>query len=180
MTFGRPAHPLPEHGNETVDPFEAHAHGSGAPVRPADDDLVTRDRVEALAAYERAWSLAEDGAIRAELARCWTAQSTHVNPFTDAVHGVDGLTKLILDFPAMVPGATFRMTSVPDLHHDAARFAWRLQSTARIRILGRDFGFSVEGLNYVEFDEAERIRRVVAFFGPLVDLPQAQAEAPVE
>jgi hypothetical protein len=180
MTFGRPAHPLPEYGSETVDPFEAHVHSSGAPGRHADDELVTRDRTEALTAYERAWSLAEDGAIRAELARCWTAQSTHVNPFTDVVRGVDGLTKLILDFPAMVPGATFRMTSVPDLHHDAARFAWRLQSTARIRILGRDFGFSVEGLNYVEFDEAERIRRVVAFFGPLVDRPQAHAEAPVE
>jgi hypothetical protein len=169
MMWRPSAHPLTEHGSGRVAPFDAHARGNGGRrSRHADDERKTVDRLEALAAYARAWSLTDEGEIRAELARCWTASSTHVNPFTDTVCGLDAVTKLILDFPAMFPGATVRLTSVPDLHHDAARFSWRLQSTASIRILGRDFGFSVEGLNYAEFDQENRIRRVIVFYGPLV------------
>jgi hypothetical protein len=141
---------------------------------------VSSDRAEALVAYERAWTLPEESEIRAQLERCWTARSTHLNPLTDTVRGIDALTKLILDFPAMFPGAAFRLTSVPDIHHDVARFAWRLRSTARIRMLGRDFGFSVEGCDYVEFDEDNRIRRVIAFFGPLARPHGTEAEAEAE
>jgi len=180
MMWSPPAHSLTEHSNGRVAQFDAHAHGGDPRCTRADDELVTMDRLETLAAYSRAWALPDEGSIRAELARCWTAHSTHVNSFTDTIHGFDGLTHLILDLPAMFPGATFRVTSVPDLHHDVARFAWRLQSTNRIRILGRDFGYSVEGLNYVEFDQVNRIRRVVVFFGPLVHLPQAQTEFPAQ
>jgi hypothetical protein len=96
-----------------------------------------------------------------------------VNPFTDTIQGIDGLTRLILDFPVMFPGAAFRVAGVPDLHHDVARFAWQLRSTARIRTLGRDFGFMVEGLDYVEFDKQNKIRKVVAFYGSLA--PDASA-----
>jgi hypothetical protein len=131
-----------------------------------DDELVTADRLKSVGSYERAWALPVEGKIRDELERCWTAGSTHVNPFTDTVHGIDALTRLILDFSVMFPGAAFRV-GPPDLHHDVARFAWQLRSTARIRTLGRDFGFMVEGLDYVEFDKQNKIRKVVAFYGPL-------------
>jgi hypothetical protein len=76
----------------------------------------------------------------------------------------------------MFPGVTFRITSPPDLHHDVARFAWRRQSTARIRTMGCDFGFSLEGLDYLEFDPHNQIRRVIAFFGPLTHDPPQQEE----
>jgi hypothetical protein len=132
-----------------------------------DEELVTADRLKSVGSYERAWALPAEGSIRDELQRCWTAGSTHVNPFTDTVHGIDGLTRLILDFEIMFPGAAFRVAGRPDLHHDVARFAWQLRSTARIRMLGCDFGFVVEGLDYVEFDEQNKIRKVVAFYGPL-------------
>jgi hypothetical protein len=160
------SHPCPTQDVPAVALAGAHTH-EGSPRRPrGDDQLVTTARLEAVSAYERAWSLPDAGKIRTELAQCWTAHSTHVTPLTDIVQGVDGLTNLILDFPVMFPGATFRITSPPDLHHDVARFAWRRQSTARIRTMGRDFGFSVEGLDYLEFDPQNRIRRVIAFFGP--------------
>jgi hypothetical protein len=160
---------LVEHVAGAVAPVGAHYRDDVAPRdRRVADERTTAARLESLAAYVRAWSFADEARIRAELAGCWTARSTHVNPFTDPVSGIDGLTKLILDFPAIFPGAALRLISVPDLHHDVARFAWRLESTARIRVLGRDFGFSVEGLNYAEFDHYNRIRRVVVFYGPLV------------
>lgn len=166
-------HDVGDHGSGRIALADTNARAArgGRPRAPgpaSDAERATTARLEALAAYGRAWSLTDEALIRAELTRCWTATSTHVSPFTDPVSGVDGLTRLILDFPAIFPGAAVRVTSVPDLHHDSARFAWRLDSTARIRVLGRDFGFSVEGLNYAEFDQADRIRRVVVFYGPFV------------
>jgi hypothetical protein len=146
------------------------------PTHPLDDELVTADRLKAVGSYERAWVLPAEGKIRDELERCWTAGSTHVNPFTDTVQGIDGLTRLILDFPVMFPGAAFRV-GPPDLHHDVARFAWQLRSTARILTLGRDFGFMVEGLDYVEFDKQNKIRKVVAFYGPLAPAASGAVEA---
>ena len=153
---------------------------SAAPQRShtLDDELATADRLKSLDSYERAWALPAEGKIRDELGRCWTAQSTHVNPFTDTVQGIEGLTRLILDFPAMIPGAAFRVGGPPDLHHDVARFAWQLRSTARIRMLGSDFGFLIEGLDYVEFDKQNKIRKVVAFYGPLASHTAGAAKAP--
>ena len=135
------------------------------------DRTVTTDRVETLKAYARAWSLADDAAIRAELERCWTEHSSYLNPFTDIVCGIDALTRLILDFPVMFPQASVHGTTLPDLHHDVARFSWRLRSSAPIRVLGRDFGLSVEGQDYVQFAPDGRIRRVVAFFDVLGGSP---------
>ena len=162
-------HRLAEHGSGRVARSDANAHGGSPRGQRADAELVTADRLAVLTAYGRAWACPDEAGIRAQLTRCCTASSTHVNPFTDPVSGFDGLANLILDFPAMFPGAAFRLTSVPDLHHDLARFAWRLESSARIRILGRDFGYSVEGRDFVEFDRDNRIRRVAVFFGPLID-----------
>ena len=172
MTWSPHLHSLTEHSGGRVAQLDPHVYGSPGEPR-ADDEQKTTARLDALSAYVRAWGLTDEGGIRAELARCWTVDSTHVNSFTDAVVGFDGLTHLILDFPGIVPGAALRLTSVPDLHHDVARFSWLLQSTARVRILGRDFGYSVEGLDFVEFDERKHLRRVVVFFGPLVHLPRA-------
>jgi hypothetical protein len=174
MTSVSLVHPCPTHDAPAVTLAGTHQN-QRHPRRPRDDDqLATPFRLEAVAAYERAWSLPDDSEIRAELAQCWTARSTHVTPLTDLVQGLDGLTNLIHDFPVMFPGATFHITSPPDLHHDVARFAWRRQSTARIRTMGRDFGFSIEGLDYLEFDPQNRIRRVIAFFGPPTPDPPPQ------
>jgi hypothetical protein len=174
MTSVLLAHPCPTQDVPALALAGTHTH-EGPPRRTRGDDELTTARLRAVSAYERAWSLPDAGKIGAELARCWTAHSTHVTPLTDIVQGVDGLTNLILDFPAMFPGATFRITSPPDLHHDVARFAWRRQSTARIRTIGCDFGFSLEGLDYLEFDPEDRIQRVIAFFGLLTrDSPQRE------
>jgi hypothetical protein len=141
------------------------------PTGPTSPDPRPVTRLQAAEAYERAWSRPDEAAIGAELERCWTARSTHVGPVTDKVTGVAGLTRLILDVPVMFPGARFSVTSSTDFHHDSARFAWRLESSVRIRMAGRDFGFSAEGLDCLDFDPQNRISRVVSFVGPLAPLP---------
>ena len=123
------------------------------------------DREQMLAAYERAWKHREAPGIRAELETCCTPDSTHVSPLSGVVHGVEGLVNLILDYPVMFPGARMRLTSPPDMHHDLAYFTWRLTSTTRIRMMGRDYGLALDGIDFVEFHETGRIRRITSFFG---------------
>jgi hypothetical protein len=125
---------------------------------------VTTDRLAVLTAYARAWSLADKDAIRGELECCWAENSTYLNPFTDRVSGIDGLTRLILDVPVMFPHATVRATTAPDVHHDVARCCWRLRSSSPIRMLGQNFGRSVDGQDFVHFSKDGKIRQVVAFF----------------
>jgi hypothetical protein len=126
-------------------------------------DIMTR--LDALAAYEQAWTRPEPPQIRAALARCLASASTYRSPITDTVHGVEGLASLILDFPVMFPGAVLASTGAPDVHHDVACFGWQLRSTARIRTMGLDFGMTLDGIDVVEFDDQDRISRITAFFG---------------
>jgi hypothetical protein len=134
----------------------------GTRRRPED---IHMDRGSALAAYASAWAQDSEEAIRETLETCLTESSTYVNPLTDEVHGVSGLTSLILDFPVMFPGASLGTRAGPDVHHDSACLPWRMRSTEPIRTLGRDFGLTLDGVDFVEFDDSGLIRRVIAFFG---------------
>jgi hypothetical protein len=134
------------------------------------------ERQHVLTAYAQAWAHQEEQTIRDALGRCWTDSSVYVSPLTDLVRGIEGLTNLILDFPVMFPGATVRATSDWDIHHDVAYFTWQLSSTAPIRTLGRDFGKCLNGVDFVEFEDDGRIRRINAFFG-FDPAQEASAEA---
>ena len=123
------------------------------------------DRTQALRAYSRAWSQSSTETICACLAECWTSGSTYVNPFTDVICGVEGLTSLIMDYPVIFPDAAVTPTCEPDEHHAVARLPWLLSSSAPIRILGKDFGRAMRGMDVVEFDADNKIRRVTSFFG---------------
>jgi hypothetical protein len=127
--------------------------------------VMKMDRSQTLDAYSRAWMQSSTETICACLAECWTSGSTYANPFTDIISGVEGLTSLIMDYPLIFPDAVVTPTCEPDEHHAVARIAWLLSSTAPIRVLGRDFGHEMPGMDVVEFDADNRIRRVTSFFG---------------
>jgi hypothetical protein len=127
---------------------------------------MAMDQHRTLKAYERAWAQSDEAQIRAWLTPCWTTTSTYVNAFTDTVSGLDGLTRLILDYPVLFPDAQITPRGEQEApHHQHARFRWRLSSTARIRILGKDFGCALDGLDFIEFNRDSMIKNVVAFFG---------------
>jgi hypothetical protein len=135
------------------------------------------DQGTVLQAYARAWAERDEEAIRSWLGICWSERSTYVNPFTDIVHGIDGLTALILDYPVMFPDVTIRPFGEPRRRHELVAWPWRMSSTCRIRLLGRDFGRELAGWDVVRFDEDGRLADVVAFIcgaandtgdGPLV------------
>jgi hypothetical protein len=127
--------------------------------------VMAMDRTQTLDAYSRAWLQSTSETICACLAECWTSGSTYVNPFTDVICGVEGLARLIMDYPVIFPDAVVTPTREPDEHHAVARLAWLLSSTAPIRVIGRDFGHEMPGMDVVEFDTDNRIRRVTSFFG---------------
>ena len=57
-------------------------------------------------------------------------------------------------------GVRMRLTSAVDTHHHVARFEWVQQ---------RADGTTIPGTDFVEFNEANVLVRVVGFFGKLGD-----------
>ena|SRR5664279_3095522 len=123
------------------------------------------DRGRVLDAYERAWSESDEDKVRAWIQECWTSSSTYVNPLTDMVRGVDGLERLILDYRDIFPDVDIRPCAPADIVDQHARWPWRLSSTVRIRMLGKDYGHVMDGLDIIEFDDDGKIKSVVGFFG---------------
>jgi hypothetical protein len=127
---------------------------------------MTMDRERTLAAYERAWRQPdEEEKVRALVQDCWTPTSTYVNPFIDEVRGIDGLTGLIVDYPVLFPDVEIRCVGQPDTIHTYTRHPWRLTSSARIRILGQDYGHVLDGTDIIAFTHGGAIATVVSFFG---------------
>jgi hypothetical protein len=127
---------------------------------------MTMDCEQTLAAYERAWRRPDEGEkVRALVQECWTPTSTYVNPLVDMVRGIDGLTGLIVDYPVLFPDVEIRCVGEPDTVHTYTRYPWRLTSSARIRMLGRDYGHVLDGTDIIEFNHDGAIQTVVSFFG---------------
>jgi hypothetical protein len=53
----------------------------------------------------------------------------------------------------------FERTTAVDAHHGFARYGWNL--------VAPDGAIAVSGIDFVEFDDAGRLLRIVGFFGPL-------------
>jgi len=126
---------------------------------------VATTRLDSLRAYARAWQQSGEHEIRALIEECWTPTSIYVNPLTDAIRGVDGLTQVIVDYPVLFPDAQVRPGGEPDARASYLCYPWRLSSTARIRVLGEDHGLVLEGTDVMEFDADHKIKTVVSFFG---------------
>jgi hypothetical protein len=123
------------------------------------------ERLKSLQAYANAWEQSDEEKIRAWIDQCWSTSSTYVNPLTDTVRGADSLTRLILDYPVLFPDAQIRPAGEPETWPGHIRYPWRLTSSARIRVLGHDYGYQLEGTDLIEFDADAKIRTVVSFFG---------------
>ena len=65
----------------------------------------------------------------------------------------------------LFPDVQIRRGGEPDTVHTHARYPWRLSSTARIRMLGKDFGHALDGTDVIEFNDDGTIKKVVSFFG---------------
>lgn len=108
--------------------------------------------------YCAAWSDSDPMRRREILGGVWADGAAYTDPTVHAV-GLDELLAHIDSVVARRPGAKVVRTSRVDVHHDLARFAWR--------VINADGTALPEGLDLAELSPDGRIRRIIGFFGPL-------------
>jgi len=108
--------------------------------------------------YIAAWN-ETDGERRRELvARTWTEDGTYLDPLM-AGEGVDAIAAMIGGAQQRFPGHRFELAFGPDVHHDHARFAWRL-------LAPNGGGTVVGGVDFAALAEDGRMRTVTGFLEP--------------
>ena len=71
--------------------------------------------------------------------------------------------------PRPLPEVRIRRAAASRTPSTHARYPWRLSSTARIRMLGKDFGHALDGSDVIEFNNDGTIKKVVSFIGSSTD-----------
>ncbi|MFF4099128.1 hypothetical protein [Streptomyces sp. NPDC001903] len=127
--------------------------------------MAVMERQRAIADYAAAWSADGAEAIAAALARCWTEESTYIDPVTDTVVGIKGMVELILGTAERFPGYALRATGGLDTHHGVGAFSWLMTAPEPMVVAGVDYGRELPGRDFVEFTPDDRIARIVGFFG---------------
>ena len=105
--------------------------------------------------YTSAWNETDREAILQKISQCWALNGTYTDPLTDTISGQDEIADLILSSYAQMGPRTFNVLSEPKIHHHSGRFRW---------LAIRPGGYPVEGMDYFEFDQENRITRIVGFF----------------
>jgi hypothetical protein len=111
--------------------------------------------------YMEAWNEADEAKRLALLARCWSDRGRYVDPNVD-LEGRAALAQHIAKVQASRPGARLEFVSGIDVHHDVARFLWRL-----VRADGTRGDISID---FGEVDEDGLLVRIVGFFGPAPEI----------
>lgn len=109
--------------------------------------------------YCAAWSDPDARRRRDLLDSVWSEGATYTDPNVHAA-GIDALLAHIDKVAARRPGARVVRTSRVDMHHNVARFAWR--------VVQADGKMLPEGIDFAETSGDGRITRIVGFFGPLM------------
>ena len=114
---------------------------------------------DVLAAYDSAWNEPDQAARVQLLARSLAENAELVDPTSGRFKGREAINERIGGFSERFPGARLTLTSGVDEHHGFARYAWAINAA--------DGSLVLEGIDIVERDDDNRLRRVVMFFGPL-------------
>jgi hypothetical protein len=118
------------------------------------------DATETVAAYGAAWNEPDDAARAALLASAWSDDGTYEDP-TGRADGRAALVAHIGGFHVMMPGHTIVQTTGVDVYGCLFRFGWAMRHETDVAVEGMDFG---------EFADDGRIRRITGFFGPFPEL----------
>lgn len=110
---------------------------------------------EIILIYTSAWNETEREAIREKIDQCWSTEGTFTDKVTDTITGQDAITDLIISSYDQMGPRTFMVLAEPVTHNHSGRFRW---------LVIRPEGYPAEGMDYFEFDEQNRITRIVGFF----------------
>ncbi|HEY0177176.1 MAG TPA: nuclear transport factor 2 family protein [Pedobacter sp.] len=112
---------------------------------------------EMIEKYVAAWNLKGLEEFKAAFAQCWADNATYTDPNFALVRGVNGIAELARASLEKVPVRTFHVLTRPDYHHNVGRYTWKVDLPGETR----------EGFDYFEFNEENKITRLVSFFAPL-------------
>jgi hypothetical protein len=122
------------------------------------------DVTELVDRYCRVWNEAEPSVRDDLLASLWASNATYTDPSVHA-GGAPELLAHIAAVRARRPGASVVRTSVVDIHHGVARFAWHVvQADGTALPEGIDIAFISS--------DGSRIERIIGFFGPIARTPK--------
>ncbi|WP_158826639.1 nuclear transport factor 2 family protein [Mucilaginibacter lacusdianchii] len=110
---------------------------------------------ETIRTYTSAWNETEREAIMKIISQCWAPDATYTDPLTDTITGQEAITELIISSYDQMGPRTFKVLAAPQTHHQSGRFRW---------LAVRPEGYPAEGMDYFEFDDQNRITRIVGFF----------------
>lgn len=105
--------------------------------------------------YTSAWNETERTAILEKISKCWAPAGTYTDPLTNTIIGQEAIADLIMGSYEQMGARTFEVLGEPQTHHQSGRFRW---------LAIRPEGYPVEGMDYFEFDNENRITRIVGFF----------------
>lgn len=111
--------------------------------------------------YIAAWNAENIDTIKAELRKCWKADTTYIDVNTPLTKGIEELAALIMGSNKKVPGRKFKQLTKTDIHNGMGRYTWMLMLPD---------GNTAEGMDFFEFDEHYYFNRIVGFVTPLVAL----------
>ena len=114
---------------------------------------------DVLRAYDAAWNESDRAARSQLLERSLTEDAELFDPTAGRFKGREAINERIAGFSARFPGARLTLASGVDEHNGFARYAWAINAA--------DGSLILEGIDVVERDNDNRLRRVVMFFGPL-------------
>jgi hypothetical protein len=110
---------------------------------------------EAILTYTSAWNETAREVILEKIKKCWAPDGTYTDKLTDTIIGPEAITDLIISSYGQMGPRTFTVLSQPDTHHQSGRFYW---------LAIRPEGYPVPGMDYFEFNDENRITRIVGFF----------------
>ena len=110
---------------------------------------------ETISQYVAAWNLKGYDEMKAGFAKCWAIDGNYTDPSYALVEGLEGITKLAHDSYEQLPVRTFSVLTQPQHHHNAGSYRWGVEKPE---------GESGAGLDYFEFNDENKITRLVSFF----------------
>lgn len=119
-------------------------------------DGTATDVIETVDTHLRAYCEADATARRALVEQVWAPDGMLIDPPIDGV-GHDGIVAMVDAVLGHYPGHVFARTTGVDVHHDVARYGWKLTAPGGDVVL--------TGMDVADLDGAGRLVRIVGFFG---------------
>lgn len=116
---------------------------------------------EMIEQYVLAWNENTLEDYKREFAKCWAVDAEYVDPYSENIIGVEGISNFAQKSLEIVPTRKFKVLEKPEYHHTFGKYVWEVEFS----------GQTNSGYDYFEFNTNFQITRLVSFFKLPSDYP---------